>query len=73
MQQEKEVDCLLVADSCLINAIKENNKTATGWVSRRCGRQGGFEDEEGGRGRTTGQPALGEMPGTSKGIRKRGR
>lgn len=28
------VDCLLVADSCLINTIKENNKTATDWMSQ---------------------------------------
>lgn len=24
-----------MADSCLINTIKENNKTATGWMSQR--------------------------------------
>jgi len=38
------VDCLLVADSCLINAMEENDKTANGEASRCCRRQTGREE-----------------------------
>ncbi len=30
----QRVECRPVADSCLINTIKENRKTATGWISQ---------------------------------------